>query len=110
MPNLGGTPVERKVVEQLPVLCPGCLVPLQVEEPGSETPRWARCPRCDDYLYWVGNVICTGTTALVFKLSPEEQQMVRSHLGEATLLPWAVEHIGNLRRRLGLPDEWDDGE
>ena len=29
-----------------------------VEEPGSETPRWLRCPLCDQYYYVIFGHVC----------------------------------------------------
>lgn len=52
---------ERKVVRETDILCDHCgEVNLVVEAPGSETPEWLHCPKCDQYHYFIGAVWCTG--------------------------------------------------
>lgn len=52
---------ERKVVRETDILCDHCGESnLVVEAPGSETPEWLRCPKCDQYHYFIGAVWCTG--------------------------------------------------
>ena len=97
-------PEERRVVETLKAFCPQCQVALVVEEPGSETARWVRCPECNDYLYYVGNVACCGSGVLLMGATPEALAEIREALGSRVLLPWVVEHVANVRKKLGLEE------
>jgi hypothetical protein len=93
--------IERKVVATLKAQCPQCQVALVVEEPGSETARWVRCPKCNDYLYYVGTVECCGRGVFLMGMSTEGLAEIKGALGSTTLLPWVTEHIAQTRRPRG---------
>ena len=93
-------PEERKVVATLKYLCPECQVALVVEEPGSETIRWVRCPKCNDYLYYVGYISCTGRGVILRGATPEAEAEIKGALGSTALLPWVTAQYANIRRKL----------
>ena len=96
---------ERRVVADSGILCPGCRkANLLIEEPGSETPRWAHCPnaKCGWYIYWVGRICCTMIAENI--LTEGEQSKLKELLGPPTLQPWVLKHIKETRRKLGLEE------
>lgn len=95
---------ERVVICQTDIAC-RCGGIYQVEEPGSETSRWLRCPSCGSYLYVVGeNMLCVREPDPGVDVERVVEQ-VRAWQRDTSLHPWITERLAEIRRKLGLEEE-----